>query len=349
MTNRASSTRRRLRSVGLMIASGLAILGAPQPAVGAQGVLRGRVLDEQSSPIVGARVDLASGTPRTLRTDFEGRFVLAEMGPNPFRLTVRQVGFQPVDTTLASLANEEVTIRMRRAVTRLSNVVVRGNWQGIHGSVADSQSLEPLPQAVIRVLGVSAKTRTDSLGAFAVDLERAGTYVVRVERAGYASKVYTVNLGKAVARELLITLAESNADDARTQNLWREFDSRTRMRGLNSALVTADELSAIGTETTSEALQRAKSFALKNLRLHRDVCLYVNGEPKPGWTLDAFDVSEILAIEVYGRRGELTNNLGVRWPKGVPCGPATGTSPVRLSESERRLQVQSVVIWLKKQ
>jgi hypothetical protein len=161
--------------------------------------------------------------------------------------------------------------------------------------------------------------------------------------------VFSVSVLKDSAPELLVALAESNSDDARTQILWREFDSRTRMRGLNSALVTADELAVIETETTSQALLRSRSFALKNLRLQRDICLYVNGEPKPGWTMDAFDASEILAIEVYGRRGELTNNLGVRWPKGVPCGPSTGVSPQRLSESERRLQVQSVVIWLKKQ
>lgn len=94
---------------------------------------------------------------------------------------------------------------------------------------------------------------------------------------------------KDSAPELLVSLAESSADDGRTQILWREFDSRARMRGLNSAFVMADELAAIGTETTSEALLRSKSFAKRNLRLQRDICYYVNGEPKPGWTMDAFE------------------------------------------------------------
>jgi hypothetical protein len=247
----------------------------------------------------------------------------------------------PSDTVLV--------VTMRRVVSTLSRIVVRGLWQGIYGTVADSATLKPLANVLIRVISVTSKARTDSIGAFVVDVKQPGHFVLRFESQGYASRVLGVTVAKDSAAEVLITLNPSNAGDARTQILWREFDSRTRMRGLNSALVPADELAAIGTETTSEALLRARSFAIKNLRLHRDICVYVNGEPKPGWTMDAFDVSEILAIEVYGRGGDLTRNLGVRWPRGVPCGPATGSSPIRLSESERRLQVQSVVIWLKKQ
>ena len=325
-----------------------AILVAIPSVASSQTSIVGRVITEQSTTIVGARVDLIAPVARTTHTDSGGRFVFTGIGAGPFRLSVRQVGFMPIDTSFSE-PHGDLTFRMERLATRLSDVVVRGRWQGIHGIVADSQSLTGLSGTAIRVVGVSSNTRTDSLGGFAVDVRQPGTYVVRVERPGYASRVFSVSVLKDSAPELLVSLAESSADDARTQILWREFDSRTRMRGLNSAFVMADELAAIGTETTSEALLRSKSFAIKNLRLQRDICLYVNGEPKPGWTMDAFDASEILAIEVYGRRGELTNNLGVRWPKGVPCGPATGSSPVRLSESERRLQVQSVVIWLKKQ
>jgi hypothetical protein len=219
----------------------------------------------------------------------------------------------------------------------------------VYGIIADSATLKPLPNALVRVIGVSSNIRSDTLGAFAADAKQPGDYVLRFELDGYASRVLGVTVARDSSAEVLITMSHFTASDARTQILWREFDSRTRMRGLNSAFVPANDLTTIGTETTSEALLRARSFAIKNLRLQRNICLYVNGEPKPGWTMDAFDVSEILAIEVYGRGGELTRNLGARWPKGAACGPATGSSPVRLSESQRKLQVQSVVIWLKKQ
>lgn len=331
-------------SLFLLLASFIAT-----PAEG-QGALMGRVVNEQAAPIQDARVDLLTTPPRTARTDSSGRFVLAGVTTGSHRLQVRQLGFQPVDVALTMPPGDTVVVvTMRRVVSTLSRVVVRGQWQGIYGTVADSATLKPLANALIRAISVTSNVRTDSLGAFAVDVKQPGNFVLRFELQGYASRVLGVTVARDSAAEVLITLSPSNASDARTQILWREFDSRTRMRGLNSALVPADELAAIGTETASQALLRARSFAIKNLRLHRDICLYVNGEPKPGWTMDAFDVSEILAIEVYGRRGDLTGNLGVRWPKGSPCGPGTGSSPIRLSESDRRLQVQSVVIWLKKQ
>lgn len=312
--------------------------------------MTGRVLDAQSAPIAGARVDLLTTPTRTVRTDSGGRFALPAVTAGTHRLQVRQLGFQAVDMTVSMPPRDTaVVVTMRRVASLLSRIVVRGQWQGIYGTVADSSTLKPLANARIRVIGVSSNVRTDSLGAFVAAVRQPGDYVLRFELEGYASRVLGVTVAKDSAAEVLITLNESSRNDARTQILWREFDSRTSMRGLNSAFVPANELAAIGTETASQALLQAKSFAKRNLRLQGDICLYVNGEPKPGWTMDAFDVSEILAIEVYGRRGDLTNTLGVRWPKGMPCGPAMGTSPIRLSESERRLQVQSVVIWLKKQ
>ena len=315
-----------------------------------QGVLTGRVLDERAAAIPGARVDLQTTTLRTVRTDSTGRFSFAGVPPAQYRLQVRQIGYLPLDTMLSMPPRDTtVVFTLRRVASTLSRIVVRGRWQGIYGTIADSATLKPLPNVLVRVIGVSSSIRTDSLGAFVSDLKQPGDYVLRFELDGYASRALPVTVARDSSAEVLVTLNHGNANDARTQILWREFDSRTRMRGLNSALVPANELTAIGTETTSEALRRSRSFAIKNLRLQRDICLYVNGEPKPGWTMDAFDASEILAIEVYGRGGELTRNLGARWPKGVACGPQTGSSPIRLSESDRKLQVQAVVIWLKKQ
>jgi hypothetical protein len=326
------------------------LLGFPFAVSHAQGGINGRVVDEQSAPIEGALVQLATSPIQEARTDVSGRFAFLGIGAGSYRLQVRRLGFLPV--TLVAAVRDSATVfevRMRRVASTLPQVVVRGRWQGIFGTVADSQSQLPLANVLVRIIGVSSSIRTDSLGAFVADVKQPGAYVIRLERDGYRPRTMTVRVAKDSASEILSTLSEGNAGDARNQILWREFDSRTRMRGFNSSFVTANELAAVGTESPSQALTRSRSFAIKNLKLNREICLYVNGEPKPGWTMDAFDVSEILAIEVYGRRGELTNTLVARWPRGEPCGPGTGISPVRLSEAERRLQVQAVNIWLKKQ
>jgi hypothetical protein len=328
-----------------VVSLGLVAFSAP-----GQGVLTGRVVNEGATAIPGARVDLLTTAPRSARTDSSGRFTFAGVPAGSYRFQVRQIGYLPLDTTLSMPPRDtSVAITLRRAASTLSRIVVRGQWQGVYGIIADSATLKPLPNALVRVIGVSSNIRSDTLGAFAADVKQPGDYVLRFELDGYASRVLGVTVARDSSAEVLVTMSHSTASDARTQILWREFDSRTKMRGLNSAFVPANDLTTIGTETTSEALLRARSFAIKNLRLQRDICLYVNGEPKPGWTMDAFDVSEILAIEVYGRGGELTRNLAARWPRGVACGPQTGSSPVGLSESQRKLQVQSVVIWLKKQ
>ena len=352
MPNTAHRTRvrrpNRVVHLSWAIAAAL-ILCVPQDSR-AQGGVGGRVIDEQAAPIEGARVELVTAPVRETRTDSNGRFAFTSVAPGAYRLQVRRLGF--VALSFEVLVRDSTTaigdVTMRRVASDLPQVVVRGRWQGIFGFVADSQTQVPLSNAAVHIIGVSSAVRTDTLGGFVVDVKQPGEYVLRLQREGYSPKTITVDVAKDSATEVLATLSLGMADP-RKDILWRELDSRTRMRGLNSAVVSAKELSGKGTETLSQALIRSRSFAIKNLRLGSDVCLYVNGEPKPGWTMDAFDVSEILSVEVYGRRGELTNTLAARWPKGQMCGTGTGISPVRLSESERRLQVVSVVIWLKKQ
>lgn len=331
------------------IAVGIGVMSAlvASSDLSAQSTVSGRVQTEQGLPVARARIDLVGAT-QSAETDSMGRFRLPSLNPGRHVLRARSLGFLPSEVSIVlGTRDTTVVIALIRAPNRLSEVTVRGNWQGIHGIVGDAISQAPLSGVAVRIVGVSSDTRTDDSGIFSAPT-RAGSFVVRLEKEGYAPKTLSIEVPRDSSREVLVSLDTSSVNDARTQILWREYDSRTRMRGMNSALVPAGELARIGTQTLSEALRRAPSFATRNLRLaDADICLYVNGEPKPGWTMDAFDVDEILSIEVYGRGGELTRNLGVRWPKGEPCGRGHGASPVRLSERERRLMVQSVVIWLK--
>ena len=272
------------RVVAKAVLPGLAVFLFLTPSVSyAQSVVSGRVVDEQSAPIEGALVQLSAAPVREVRTDGSGRFSFAGITQGTYRVQVRRLGFLPLtlETTVRDSAIV-LDVRMRRIASVLPQIVVRGRWQGVFGTVADSQSQLPLANVLVRMIGVTSNTRTDSLGKFVGEVKQPGGYVIKLELDGYSPKTITVTVAKDSSREILAALSLGTADDARNQILWREFDSRTRMRGLNSSFVGANELAAVGTETPSQALMRSPSFAIKNLKLSRDVCLYGNGEPQPG-------------------------------------------------------------------
>jgi hypothetical protein len=344
-----TSPRRRIerRLVAWVVATFTVIGSAPAVARAQGTTISGRVVDEAGRAVVNAHVELAAHRTGPVRTDTAGAFTFIGAERGSHRLLIRQLGFQPVDT-LVDTPGPALLIRLRRTSTTLSRVMIRANRQGIYGTVARATTLAPLAQARVRIVGVERVLLTDSLGMFAAELSRPGSYVLRFEQDGYAARSLSIEVARNEAREVLIALEATDRDDARNQILWREFDSRTRMRGLNAALVPSTELSAAGTTQLSHALAGSKSFAVKNLKLSPDACIYVDGEPRPGSSLDAFDVDDILAVEVFGRRGDLTATLAARWPKGVRCGTGMSFVPWRVSDAEAKLQVQAVVIWLKK-
>jgi len=308
--------------------------------------LAGNVTDEKGNAIPRARVELENqATAGT--TDSAGSFRINNVPLGRHKLTVRQIGYQFADTVIdVTAAGAPVHVMLRRNIAALSPVLVLANRQGLFGAVGADRTFLPIPNARVRVIGVSSNIVTDSLGQFAIPITRPGAYVLRFEHAGFASRALSVDVDRNQAKELLITLKPSTESDARVQREWQQFDSRTRMKGLNAVMVAGEELAATGNLRLSEALQHSGSFSIKNLRLGQNACVFVDGEPRPGWSADAFSVDDILAVEVYGRRGELTNTLASRWPSGIPC--VGGAPPiVRLSEAEKKLQVEMIAIWLK--
>ena len=307
----------------------------------------GNVADEKGNAIPRARVELENH-PTAATTDSAGSFRINDVTLGRHKLTVRQIGYQFADTVIdVTAAGAPVHVILRRNIAALSPVLVLGNRQGLFGAVGADKTFLPLPNARVRVIGVSSTIMTDSLGQFAIAIARPGPYVLRFEHAGFASRSLSVDVNRNQAKELLITLKPSTENDVRVQREWQQFDLRTRMKGLNAVMVPGEELAATGSRRLSEALLHSGSFSIKNLRLGQNACVFVDGEPRPGWSADAFSVDDVIAVEVYGRRGDLTNTLGSRWPSGIPCGGGAASPIVRLSETERKLQVEMIGIWLK--
>jgi hypothetical protein len=87
--------------------------------------LSGKVLTASGQPIVGARVQL-EGTPRTAQTRAGGEFVLDSLPPGTQTVSVRHLGYAPVEQAvdLASAEPKTVTIRMSDFVPVLEAVRV---------------------------------------------------------------------------------------------------------------------------------------------------------------------------------------------------------------------------------
>ena len=94
--------------------------------------------------------------------------------------------------------------------------------------------------------------------------------------------------------------------------------------------------------STALAIKYSRTFNARALRLGAQACVFVDGQPKPGLSVNTFEIEDIEAVEVYGPRGDRTGTLGGKWPPMAPCGdtgmPATGRGDDR---------IQWIALWLK--
>ena len=95
---------------------------------------------------------------------------------------------------------------------------------------------------------------------------------------------------------------------------------------MNSALVSGAELRDMG-GSLHDALLRSKSMTVRGLRLGPTTCVFLNGIPRPGLPLDAFQIEEIEAVELYGESGDPTGTLASSWPRGAQCGMSSRRAP----------------------
>lgn len=84
--------------------------------------VRGRVVDENSEPIIGANVSVKGTTNGTI-TDAEGRFNLAEV-PSNATLLISYIGMESQEITVKG--NTVINVILKEDAVALSDVVVIG-------------------------------------------------------------------------------------------------------------------------------------------------------------------------------------------------------------------------------
>lgn len=286
--------------------------------------LRGTALDSVSrEPVSGAEVRLTGSAARlSARSDEFGNFQFANLAPGVYHIFIARLGYAQLarDIRLAG-TDTAVTFALHRVAQRLPLVSVRDSATGIMGVVGTAEGLHPIAGAQIRLLGSRHSAESDSSGHFVAEIDSPGTFIVRITAPGYAEALFSTEVPpyRMVDASRLLDSPTASRGTGR-DFVWDELDERIEWRGLNSAIVPASQLQQYG-GSLIDALQGSPAVALKGLRISRSACLYINGIKHAGWSLNAIRPEEVVAVEVYGSRGDPTGSLmGCDPPGGRPSG-----------------------------
>ncbi len=152
------------------------------------GVIEGQVTNREGTPIAGATVAVVVGpTPRSVTTNEEGRYRMAEMLPGEYKLQATKDGYLPGKRGGVLLAGRVLTLNfvLERQETRTGAIV---------GKVTDGEG-QPIPGATVAIVE-GKSTTTGDLGRYELGGVLIGTYTLKASKTGYLP---------AVQRDVVVT------------------------------------------------------------------------------------------------------------------------------------------------
>lgn len=344
----------------------LIVVAIARPVEGQRiATLSGTVTNEAWRPLEQALVTLdPQGANRQARTDRQGRFSFLGVPAGSHTLRVTWVGFAP-ETRQVDVATDDVIVDVTlRRLTYLDTVAVTAKRTGLYGSVISRDSLLPVPNARVEILGARKTDSTGSSGTFNFPELKAGSYLVHVKHPLFESRNFSVVVPVDGATELDMVVDRGRVSrDQHMEMLYREMDSRVTFRGINSAFVPVELLKGREGMSLDKSLPFAPEVAKKALFMASDLCLFVDGIARPGMNLSDFAAADIESVELYGARGRTTmsfsgpstrrnygqadptGSLTSRWPPNTPCGREPLPSERGLSASV--VKVTFAVVWTK--
>jgi hypothetical protein len=344
----------------------LVFLSSTAPAQEVTGSLRGIVRNETGRPVEHALVSLdPTGTNRQTRTDRDGRFSFpGTTGQHALRVTF--FGYRPFERTVdVPRGVVEIEVTLESVVTTLAGVEVTAQRSGLYGSVIAKDSLLPVPDARVEVIGARTSDTTTTDGTFNFPKLKPGSYIVRVRHTQFESRNISIVVPEKGGTQLdLVVERGILSRDAHMEQLYRELDSRVHWQGTTAALISREDLKGVPTTGLDASIISAPGFMKASFYPAREgwenACLFVDGVPRPGMTIKDFAIEDIEAVEVYGppmNRSDPTGTLGSRWPPRAMCGMSSGprlafesgrADPGAARLSGKSIAVQFVVIWLRR-
>lgn len=346
----SSVTMRRLAALAFIALAALLLAPAGRPLTAQASALAGVVVDTSGTPIAGVEVLV----PRLRRhgvTNAEGRFVLGEVTAGVHRVSLRRLGYRPLDDSVrVGDGAAPVRLVMTPVPYTLPPQVVTATSRGLFGTVGDT-AFAPLAGAEVQVMGQGVRVRTDTAGRFHVPL-RPGSHMVRVRLPGYRLQAFSVNVPADSGRDVSVwllpladdlprELAELMAGfsprwEARVQAMSSRVAWRSSAKG--ARFFTREDIDRLGVTWLHEIL------TIAGLRTNEGTMqALVDGGPKRVY-VDMVAASELEAVEVYPPGSQY-----------IRCGTATrqvsmGGSRGRLA-SEHDMQLGdcgvAVIIWMR--
>jgi hypothetical protein len=311
-----------------------------QRNVDVAGVIRDSATNQFVS---GAVVEMVGLDNRyAVRSDEAGEFQVRDVRPGAYRVGIRRIGYAMSNTEfIVESGMKRIAIRMSPVPQPLREVRVRGEGTGIYGQIGRSANLKPIANARVYVGGSRDSVVTDSSGAYYLPLKRPGTFMVRVRAPGFTDEMFVVQVKRNQvadgSRLMDVGLAKGIP-----RILWEDFDQRLSWSIVNkSALLPGSEVRRAG-GSISTALKQSGTMVANGMRLGRTVCVFVNGQPRPGYPLNAIRPEEVTAMEAYGGRSEALDLLMTDWPAGTGCSE-TNEPPAPRGPTV----ISAVVIWTK--
>lgn len=321
-------------------ALGAAVVAAPA-AVAQRTTLTGVVVDSATKqPVNGAVVEIASASKRfAIRTDEAGEFIIYDVDLGPYRAVIRRIGYAP------SVREVDVVSGMRPLSfgiapipQDLREVRVRGEGSGIFGQIGTSDALKAIPGAVIYVAGTRDSVVTDSVGSYFMPVKRPGMYMVRVNAPGFIEDLFMVDVKRNAISDGSRLLDAGQSRPMRAM-LWKDFDQRVSFRTVNAAaLLTGAEVRRAGNNVTG-ALAQSGAIVSTGMRLGPGVCVFVDGQPRPGYPVNGIRPEEIRAMEIYASGSDAARLAMTDWPRNMRCSD-TGERPLRGAKP-----IGVLVIW----
>jgi len=208
---------------------GVAPLGAQQPTAPAGTVtLTGVVRDATTGePLRAAFLSVGDRGPRTI-SDAQGRFRLVGVPTGTHDVAVQLFGYRDLELrVVVTDAPQPLEVRLEPDAVAIDGITVSGGAQvALSGVVRDAETLAPLPWVSLWLRDVR-RAAGDGQGVFRIPRVQTGSYLLLVEKLGYTSQYFAVDV-TAPPTPLDITLQPDSALMAGLARMEQQLERRRR-------------------------------------------------------------------------------------------------------------------------
>jgi hypothetical protein len=308
------------------------------------GVLVGRVLAASGGTVAQPVIRVSRGSTIHLEEgESDGDYRVEGIAVGKWQVSIRRQGFAPlvmeIEMPAAGLRRDFTLVE---SAGTLDSAILASGWTGVRGSVHDSRGNATLAGASLRLMGTESTASSDSTGRFAISLPAGKDYILRVGRTGYATRLVTGRIPSTGYAIVEVPLDTSDAD-GRDYWIWRDLERRLKYATPRAARMTRAEIEATRAASLGSAIEAGPSVAGRGLVVSAASCLFVDGLPRPGATVDAIRASDVEFVEAYPEGTDLTRTLASRWPSNAVCG--SGSMAQRPTDARR--EAHWVVVWLR--